>query len=213
MDPLVGLGPYFAVERGTVGEGWLTLDQLHGEVLAERVAHTRDALAERARADVEDRVAASIMSLGLFARLVSPVLGSLAAGAMAPRIDLSTTRWRPVDSGPWPIAVEPGEPRTLDEVTTEVVDPLAERIGDDFSVSRTILDGNIASAVFGAVTMLRRLGAAGADRAAGAALGSLAEGPLRGTGTVDGGFVRASCCLYYRLPGGGYCGDCVLAAR
>ncbi|MGH3410268.1 MAG: (2Fe-2S)-binding protein [Streptosporangiaceae bacterium] len=26
------------------------------------------------------------------------------------------------------------------------------------------------------------------------------------------GFRRHSCCLYYRLPGGGLCGDCALAA-
>jgi len=25
--------------------------------------------------------------------------------------------------------------------------------------------------------------------------------------------VRASCCLFYRIPGGGLCGDCVLAHR
>ncbi|MEU7551440.1 (2Fe-2S)-binding protein [Streptomyces sp. NPDC044571] len=23
-------------------------------------------------------------------------------------------------------------------------------------------------------------------------------------------FVRRSCCLYYKVPGGGFCGDCVL---
>ncbi|OUZ07558.1 hypothetical protein BHE97_16555 [Aeromicrobium sp. PE09-221] len=213
MDPLAALGPYFAVEREVVGEGWLALDGLRDDVLAERVAHARDALAERARADVEDRVAASIMSLGLFARAVSPVLGSLALGEMPPRIDLFSTHWRPVDSGPWPIAVQPGQPRTLDEVITGVIGPLAERIGADFSVSRTILDGNAASAVFGAVTMLRRAGADREGRALAAALNLLGRGPLRGTGAVDGVFTRTSCCLYYRLPGGGYCGDCVLAAR
>ena len=37
--------------------------------------------------------------------------------------------------------------------------------------------------------------------------------PLSDTGTLgpDGeGFRRRSCCLYYRVPGGGLCGDCVL---
>lgn len=213
MDDLAGLGPYFAVEREPAPDGWLPLDDLRDELLAARVAHTRRSLAERARTEVEDRVAASIMSLGLFARLVSPVLGSLALHAQPPRIDLITTRWRPVESGPWPIAVEPGAPRTLDEVITEVIGPLSDRLAAGFSLSRTILDGNAASAVFGAVAMLRRLGTADAGRAADTALGSLAGGPLRGAGKVEGGFVRASCCLYYRLPGGGYCGDCVLAAR
>lgn len=34
---------------------------------------------------------------------------------------------------------------------------------------------------------------------------------LRGTAEFAGGrFRRRSCCLFYQVPGGGYCGDCVL---
>ncbi|MFI1618174.1 (2Fe-2S)-binding protein [Streptomyces lydicus] len=36
---------------------------------------------------------------------------------------------------------------------------------------------------------------------------------LRDTGTLDPtlpAFARRSCCLYYRVPGGGLCADCVL---
>ncbi|WP_372507037.1 (2Fe-2S)-binding protein [Actinomadura madurae] len=33
--------------------------------------------------------------------------------------------------------------------------------------------------------------------------------PVRGV--RGGGFVRNNCCLYYRVPGGGMCGDCGLA--
>jgi ferric iron reductase protein FhuF len=38
-------------------------------------------------------------------------------------------------------------------------------------------------------------------------------GPLAGAGRFDVGgryFVRASCCLFYRIPNAGKCGDCVL---
>jgi|GEM_PF-1837329 hypothetical protein len=41
----------------------------------------------------------------------------------------------------------------------------------------------------------------------------LGTGRLRGTGQLTGtglAFRRRSCCLYYRLPGGGLCGDCCL---
>jgi ferric iron reductase protein FhuF len=43
----------------------------------------------------------------------------------------------------------------------------------------------------------------------------LGSGPLAGTGRrrEDGSFVRRSCCLFYRLPGAGTCGDCILDAR
>jgi len=45
----------------------------------------------------------------------------------------------------------------------------------------------------------------------------LGHGPLRGSGhlTIHNGrlrFTRRSCCLYYRLDGGGTCGDCPLPA-
>jgi ferric iron reductase protein FhuF len=41
----------------------------------------------------------------------------------------------------------------------------------------------------------------------------LNTGELAGTGTITSAgldFRRNSCCLYYRLPGGGKCGDCAL---
>ncbi|MDH6125407.1 (2Fe-2S)-binding protein [Kitasatospora sp. GP82] len=40
-----------------------------------------------------------------------------------------------------------------------------------------------------------------------------ARDPLRGTGTVShrrASFRRSTCCPYYRVPGSGLCGDCVL---
>jgi ferric iron reductase protein FhuF len=41
----------------------------------------------------------------------------------------------------------------------------------------------------------------------------LPAGPLVGTGRYESGgrvFVRDSCCLLYRVPNSGKCGDCVL---
>ena len=71
--------------------------------------------------------------------------------------------------------------------------------------------------------MLARAVPARADAALGLANRLLAREPLTGTGWFDhrpddGGprpgwsFTRTSCCLFYRVPGGGLCGDCVLAA-
>jgi ferric iron reductase protein FhuF len=55
------------------------------------------------------------------------------------------------------------------------------------------------------------VGAADADRDA-LVRELLARPPLAGAWTVGAqGFVRRSCCLYYRVPpGGGLCGDCAL---
>jgi hypothetical protein len=44
--------------------------------------------------------------------------------------------------------------------------------------------------------------------------GLLATSELSGCGDFIGsGFVRNSCCLMYRIPGAGLCGDCVLRTR
>ena len=47
------------------------------------------------------------------------------------------------------------------------------------------------------------------------ATGMLARPPLRGVGEYgpDRRFRRRSCCLLYRVPGAGLCGDCILAGR
>lgn len=211
MD-LADLGPFFGVER-THGVGWRPLRDLYGAALEERVAHVARALEEMTGAAVESRVAASTMSLGLFARLVAPQLAAAVLDRPLPPLDPDRTYWQPAAGGPWPLALT-GEEVTPDlaAALSDVLLPLADEIGSRLSLSARVLHGNLASALFGAVRMV---GGARPDLAAAAARigSSLLEGPLAGTGAYRGEFVRSSCCLYYRIPGGGYCGDCVLAGR
>jgi hypothetical protein len=214
-DQLPALGPFFAVQRATGPGLWRPLrDLLDPAALDERVTSVRTALARLAGGDVEHRVAASTLSLGLFARLISPVLGSGALGVDLPRPSLDGTWWHPVDAGPWPLALT-GPSVTPDPaaVLTDVVRPLADALAAQHSLSMQILWGNAASAVFGAVAMIRSTRPDLFPRVRGIAH-TLLSGPLAGTGELRGRrFVRATCCLYYRIPGGGYCGDCVLAHR
>jgi ferric iron reductase protein FhuF len=94
-----------------------------------------------------------------------------------------------------------------------IVTPVLDAFGETFAVSSQVLWGNVASSLAGALTML---GAARPDRRATAAglVGDLvARGTLAGAGDLDPAgptFVRRSCCLFYRIPGAGICGDCVL---
>jgi len=68
-----------------------------------------------------------------------------------------------------------------------------------------LLWGNAASALVGAV---RQLGPHGAGARARALAAELLAHPLL-EGALDPRTLRRrSCCLYYRLPGGGVCGDC-----
>ncbi|MFK0294081.1 (2Fe-2S)-binding protein [Streptomyces sp. NPDC090442] len=85
-------------------------------------------------------------------------------------------------------------------------------------ISSPLLWGNAASALVGTLRVLmgwcRQEGDGEAAERAVTLTASLLDDPLlRDTGTLDPvgpGFSRRSCCLYYRVPGGGLCGDCVL---
>jgi ferric iron reductase protein FhuF len=98
----------------------------------------------------------------------------------------------------------------MTDLLTDVLAPLTDALAEQNSLSPQVLSGNITSAVFGAARMV---GVARPDLAPAAreAAATLLAGPLAGTGVLGETFVRSSCCLYYRIPGGGYCGDCVLA--
>lgn len=216
---LADLGPFFALDDTAGDDTWNPLRALldDAEILDERVRFTQGFLSEVAQADVELRVAASTMSLGLFARLLAPQIGATALGITVPALDLDATSWRPTASGPWPIIMSgPAVVPNLETALTTVMSPLAEAIGRRYALSMTVLDGNIASAVFGAGAMLAYTGSEFAPAAFDVGRKLLA-GPLSGAGTLHEEpteeFVRTSCCLYYRVPGGGYCADCILAER
>jgi ferric iron reductase protein FhuF len=79
-----------------------------------------------------------------------------------------------------------------------------------------MLWGNVASGIAGTLRTLGVSGLAPVRASYDVGLAVLDHGPLRGAGTltVHNGqlrFRRRSCCLYYRLDGGGLCGDCALA--
>jgi hypothetical protein len=99
-----------------------------------------------------------------------------------------------------------------------MAEPVAGAFRALFRLSPLVLRGNIASALAGAAGMLAGSFPDRAETAGQLTARILALGPLRGTGELvqpDASqprrfLVRRSCCLYYRVPGGGICGDCVL---
>ena len=236
----LGPGPFFDLDRWRPDQGWRPFEELVSspEVLAERVEHCRAVIAGRAGLPVESvqsRVAASIVSLGVFARLVAPPLGAVVLTGRVPALTVQALWWRPVPGGPWPLAISPGAETNVGELNTPirlrtaaaflvdtavsgVVAPVLDAFEQVFRVSGKVLWGNVASGLGGAVTML---GAARPDRCdvtAGLVERMLGLPPLSGTGELvhpvrsrpQRFFVRRSCCLFYRVPGAGTCGDCVL---
>ncbi|MFJ2954511.1 (2Fe-2S)-binding protein [Streptomyces sp. NPDC087270] len=150
---LAELGPFFAVEAikavepvqaagraEAAGEGpgpWRSMAELADPAdpadgsgaLAARVAAVRGVLAagggQPAEA-VEERVAASVVHLGLVARLLSPYLALAVLYGRAPgRVRLADLRWRPALGGPYPLAL----PLPLPPGTDHMPGTAADRTG------------------------------------------------------------------------------------
>jgi hypothetical protein len=232
-----GIGAYFAWDRWSPAGTWRPLTDLDDpQVAAERVDAARAMLRSRFQlpADaVPVRVVASVLFLGTAARLVSPVLGAAVVGGVLPVPLRSQLWWRPVASGPVPVAYRDvtglptaglADSAVAAALNTAVVIGLVAQLlavfRDRFRLSQRVLRGNVASALAGAAGMLAEARPEHAERAGGILERVLDLEPLAGAGTVVRPdprrprrfLLRHNCCLYYRIPGGGTCGDCVLTA-
>ena len=224
------LGPWFAAVPADPGGGWLTLAELtSADLLDDLLARTRGAIATQRRAPVEavePRVAASSLHLALLGRVTSVALGALALGGTVLALG-SQARWRPtsthaVDLGlAAPLGTPAGPPGAAAALLRrEVLDPLVVPLGlalrERTRVSPRVLAGNATSSWVGALSALHHARPDLAPRAAAHVEALLLDPQVRPTWTpVAGGtgVRRTSCCLFWRLPGGGTCGDCVLRAR
>ncbi|HEX6501295.1 MAG TPA: (2Fe-2S)-binding protein [Micromonosporaceae bacterium] len=171
----------------------------------------------------ERRVAASIVHQGFAARLLSPQLGAIALRGWVVDLPARRTRWRLLDRHSLALAAcearaWQGPPDALlayllDDAFHEHLLPLEHALRSSAKLPDGLLRGNVASVIANGFRLLEpRLGAGWRDLTRIA----LDHRYLRGQGTLRDRpppFVRRSCCLYYRVPGGGVCGDCVLAAR
>lgn len=218
------LGPFFEVALGEDGKAWRGMVELSdGAVMAERIAATRAWLVDTNGSPVEDRVAASTMQMALAARLMSPALASATLGGWVPDFALAGVRWQPTPSGPVSLALPHPTGRRCDsgeEVAEAIHDlviepairPLIESTMAVVPMSPQVLWGNVSSVLAGAGVMISALRPRLVERARLLIDAVLSRPPLAGTGGFDvaGSFQRQTCCLYYRLPRGVLCGDCVL---
>jgi len=210
------LGAFFVVDTGPA-EGadpsWRPMADLYSDPLPlrDRIAHVARVLGS------DGRVAASIAFQGLAARLLSAPFAAVVLHGVLP--DLATVSWRPSATGPWPLWCGDPTGRDASELGAMLIDehlaPLVGAVRAQVAVSERLLWGSVASSVASAKRLIAT------DDATAVAEQLLATGPLVGAGELlpaagpDRGwsFRRRSCCLYYRVPGGGLCGDCVLQPR
>jgi ferric iron reductase protein FhuF len=206
------VNPYFVWEPYAGGAEWRPFaDLLTPDVVAERVAVSRRALVAMfgiGEDAVPERVVASVLMLGWASRLVSPPLAAALSEGSVPDVGPDDLWWREVPGGPLPLAVHQTGSRPasdlFDVVVLGLLAPLVDVFRDRFRLSPQVLWGNVASALGGAAGQL--------PAAAWPAVAVLLERPpLAGMAVVGrNGLRRRNCCLYYRIPGGGTCGDCVL---
>lgn len=209
------VGPYFTLDTDPdVADHplWRPFTELCGRALPDQIAGVRARLGTS-----EPRVAASLLFQGIAGRLWSPLLAAAVEHGVVPDLDPARTYWRAASPGPVLLAVPSADGLPADAVAVRrvVIDrhlgPLVTAVRAVTPVAEGLLWGNAASALAGALTVLAQ------DRPATSGPGGrlveelLGMPPLRGAGTFGPlGFRRRSCCLYYRVPGGGLCGDCAL---
>lgn len=227
------LGPFFVLETDppptSVADGappWRPFTDLTDDSATTnaRIDAIRAGIAERGRLAIDDvprRAAASLAHLGLASRLISPSLGAALLGGVVP--DLRGLWWRDV-LGPVPMTLPAPQGSAVDAADPAAVaaalssgladGPIAKltaAIGAEGGVSLRLLWGNVASATAGAVKMFAAASPPHAGIAYEVGRRMVGQVPLTDSGNFTGtAFRRSTCCLYYKVPGGGYCGDCVL---
>ncbi|MFQ6147013.1 (2Fe-2S)-binding protein [Streptomyces seoulensis] len=226
LAALAPLGGFFALRTGEPPHGPLpTLAEAYDRTPpGPGRPHPLDARVRRVAAGVgaaEPRVAASVAHQALAARLWSVALGCAVRYGRVPDLDPRLLRWDPAGGAPedlWLTEVrEPAGPVPLaDAVLHGHLEPLAAALRARHRLAAGLLRDNAASALAGAARQLARWARENgepdaADRARALAARLLAHPLLAGAGAGVLDFRRRSCCLYYRVPGGGVCGDCCFA--
>jgi hypothetical protein len=211
LADVAGFGPFFTLGGGS-GERPLT----DPEPVRDRIERVRDALR------CAERVAASLAFQGFAAQLVSAPYAAAVVHGVVPALGPATVRWTRAGDGGWTPRADGTAVVGADELPAlleGLLAPLVGAVRAQVPVAERLLWGNAASAVAAAKRLLVVQRPAAAGRAAEVAEAVLVHGPFAGAGELlpprDPDLVwtfrRRSCCLYYRVPGGGLCDDCVLS--
>lgn len=222
LTELSRLGGYFALPR--VRPGAVRYPQLATtEVVAPLIDATRSAIAASVRvpADaVEARVAASSFQLGVAARLLSPIIAAALCRQVIPVLGPQNLFFHADGHAPV-FSVADVDMRAapdtasaacgISDLVPALFAPLNLVLRRVAGLSPQVSTGNLASAANGAVTVLA-MTHPHVEPAGRALVGALlAQAPLADAGRIDHHiFTRRSCCLFYKVPGAGLCGDCVI---
>ncbi|CAM3089215.1 iron reductase [Mycobacterium intermedium] len=208
LSEISSYGGFFALTVGGDATGWHPVNQSYAHGFADLI----DTTVQRYGTS-ELRIGASLVQLAHAARLWAPVLACALAHGVLPdltdlqRADNGTQLRLPEPRGE---RVQPSAALLYRIVVTEHMEAFAA--GLRVKVAPALLSGNIASALVGAANALLRARPDLREPVVGITHELLNLGSLARTGVITPplAFTRRSCCLFYRVPGGGKCGDCPL---
>jgi hypothetical protein len=210
LSEVSSYGGFFALTVGGAATGWHPVGQCYADGCVDLI----DATVRRYRT-TESRIGASLVHLGHAARLWSPVLACVLGHGVIPDL----TGLQRADDGARLRLPEPVGER-IDTLSAELLyrvvvqhhmEPL--EAGLRVKLAPGLLSGNIASALVGASRALLSVRPDLRQPIVGITNSLLGTARLAGSGAITGGdlgFRRRSCCLFYRIPDGGKCGDCPL---
>lgn len=194
LDRIAARSAFFRVGTGAVDDTWRPTSALRDPAVRDALVA---ATAERMGV-TEARVAASTWFFGYVARLWSVTVGSLADAGRCVRLDPDELLWRD-DSGVRLHLADPEFGDTATELLDFQIEPLVEAWSE--VVAAGPLWGNTASALIGAGRMI--------GPEAEPHVAALLSDPRLADAVDPRTGRRRSCCLFYRTPAGGVCGDCV----
>lgn len=215
-------GLFFDLARPRPDEDWQPVSQWYLRGGTDPLGALLDAVHRTGGG--ECRVAASLLYQGFASRLWSPQLAWLLIDGVVAPPDPDTLVWRRPVGQLFTLAAPPDAGRltdpqsgiatVIDTAFEQHLDPLSVALRDRVPVSAELLRGNASAALVSGLLLAHR--AAGRSGSPPLLPVVLRHRRLRGTGVWTQRpprFVRRSCCLYYRTPTGGTCGDCPLPRR
>ncbi len=195
------------------------------DVLARQIKATADAL----HTD-QERPVASLLHLGAAAAICAPLLAAAATDALVPDIDPTALQFGYPPTGRLQLALtgllaSPPRSALMPDLADQLIAVAIERLLGPFTAALTtavplpepVLTGNVFSSLAAAARLIEPAGVGVRARAL-VDLVARRHPPLHDAGELEWRspdpatyFRRRNCCLFYQIPGGGTCGDCILA--
>lgn len=227
------LGPFFTVllpdDCWPADVDWQAFSSLCRPETVDLLRHQVAVTAAQLDTDLL-RPIASLLHLGAAAAICAPLLATAAADALVPDLDPAAVQFGYPPTGRFQLALTgllPAPPRVgllpaladrfIEVALMRLMAPFTAALNRAVALPEPVTTGNVYSALAAAGRMIEPEGVGLRARTL-VDLIARRHVPLLHAGELDwrskdpaAYFKRRNCCLFYQVPGGGTCGDCILA--